>query len=94
MTDHKKSALSARQALAIYTQAGLPSRNTVETQLALVSKKIRIAATLKMRSIRYNVVAHYESPHYDGDLAMVVAKSLKNLGYGVKIRDTELLISW
>ena len=91
---NESKALSAKQALAIFVQAGKPGRNTVETQVALVSKKIRIASTLKMRKIRYNVVAHYESPHYDGDLAMIVAQSLKRLGYIVKIRGSELSVSW
>lgn len=89
-----QTSISAKQALAIFIQAGKPSRNTVENQISLVSKKIRIAATLKMRKIRYFVVAHYESPHYDGDLALEVARALKALGYTIKIRDNELSISW
>lgn len=88
------NAISAKQARAIFILAGKPGRSTVETQLLLVSKKIRIASTLKMRKIRYNVIAHYESPHYDGDLAMEVAREMKKLGFTVRIRDTELSITW
>ena len=88
------SSFSVDTAIAIYERACQPARDTVEEQIALLIKKIKIASTLKMRKIRYEVIAHYSSPHFDGDLAMTVARRVKRMGFTVKKRENELKIEW
>jgi hypothetical protein len=89
-----KKQFTAAQARAILAKAGQPARDTVKAQLDLITKKIKIASTLKMNKLRYEVIAHYNSPCFDGDLALTVARKLKARGFTVKIRKRELAISW